>query len=141
MGNHEPELADPLILAGDRVAPMVTGTITDAKMPLRRYAISFLGDNRVQEAIPVLERIVTTEAEADYCRADAREAIYKIDPSVGRRIASGFNKRSVGDMPRTPATDYLGWSAQEVLTDSKRLNERRTVWRILHEYWFPEKFE
>jgi hypothetical protein len=141
MGDHEPELADPLILAGGRVGPTVTQAISNAKMPLRRYAISFLGDDRVREAIPTLERIVSTETEADYFRGDALEAIYKIDPSVGRRIASGFDKRSVGDVLPTPATDYLGWSASEVLSDSKRLVERRTVWRILHEYWFREKFE
>jgi hypothetical protein len=114
MGDHEPELADPLILAGDRVGPTVTQAISNANMPLRRYAISFLGDDTVREAIPTLERIVSTETEADYFRGDALEAIYKTDPSVGRRIASGFDKRSVVGVLPTPATDYLGWSASVV---------------------------
>ena len=57
----EETLTDPLIVAGDRVAPLVISEIRKTSMPNRRYAIAFLGKGRYHEALPTLLRIVEDE--------------------------------------------------------------------------------
>ena len=83
----EDQLCDPLILNGSRVVPLVLAEIPDKEMPLRRYAISFLGNGGYKPAIPVLEEILADEAEVYYFRADALQAIYSIDRQHGERLA------------------------------------------------------
>lgn len=71
------------------------------------------------------------EGELDYFRGDALEALYQIDPEMGRRLAASFDHR----------TDYLGQSAGEVLVRAPRLAERRSVWDILRDRWLPQQYE
>lgn len=86
----EDQLMDPLILAGDDVVPLVIEAISNKKMNLRRYAISFLGNGRYVEALPTLESILKDEAEIDYFRSDALMAIHQIFPAHAKEIAPQF---------------------------------------------------
>src|SRR4051812_39658345 len=81
-GEQRPEcaLADPLRRDGSRVVPLVIGNVPNKAMPRRRYAISFLGEGRFGEALPVLEHILSDETENYYFRADALLSIYEIAP-------------------------------------------------------------
>ena len=117
--NPGPEntLMDPLIVAGPSVYPLVIDAIADPDMPLRRYAIGFLGNEEVSEALPVLLTILNDENELSYFRGDALEAIYKIDKEQAKVLAEPFRDRD----------DMLGRSAGEVLDDAEYLQERRRL--------------
>ena len=74
----EETLMDPLILAGDKVVPLVLENIRNKQMPKRRYAIEFLGNGTIRQALPVLEELVKNNTEEDFIRGDALQAIYRI---------------------------------------------------------------
>ena len=84
---------DPLILAGDRVVPLVIRGVADRNMPKRRYAIQFLGNGGFDEAVPVLRRILADKAEDDWMRADALQAIYMIQQSEGAGLAVDYREQ------------------------------------------------
>jgi hypothetical protein len=119
-GRAEDMLMDPLILHADRVAPLVIREVERPDMPHRRYAIGFLGQTGVREALPLLHRILTNSQEQDYFRADALEAVYSIDPSEGRRLASDY----------TAATNFLGYVAGKI-ADGSHVSDHRTYWQAL----------
>lgn len=83
----EGQLADPLILNGRRVVPFVIKDISNKQMPLRRYAIGFLGNGGYSEALPVLTSILADEEEVSHFRADALIAIYMISPREAQELA------------------------------------------------------
>ncbi|MCP4598965.1 MAG: hypothetical protein GY847_00215 [Proteobacteria bacterium] len=83
----EDQLMDPLILGGDEVVPLVIEKVKDQSMPGRRYAIGFLGNQRIKEALSVLENIAEDPQEVFYIRFDAVEAAYAIDKVVGAKLA------------------------------------------------------
>ena len=83
----EDQLIDPLVLNGQRVVPLVLRDLPDKEMPLRRYAIGFLGNGGYEEALPLLVKIVTDESEEYYFRSDALIAIYGISPETARQLA------------------------------------------------------
>ena len=65
-GRAEDMLMDPLILHADLVKQRVIQDIGNPKMDKRRYAIAFLGNERIPEAIPALQSILNTGSEKDY---------------------------------------------------------------------------
>jgi len=92
VGDHEPELDDPLIAAGKAMTLTICEAVKNKDMQLRRYAISalgFIGDIR---ALPTLEHILRSSEEIYYFRGDALHAIYRIDRSLGKKHASEFGK-------------------------------------------------
>jgi hypothetical protein len=115
----EDQLIDPLVLAGDRAVPVVLREVVRAEMPLRRYAISFLGNAQSPEAVPVLQRILENSAEEDVFRGDALEALWAIGVPGREALAQRFASRE----------DYLGQTASRLLAGYKP--ERRTYWQAL----------
>ena len=119
----EDMLMDPLILHSKRVAPLVIREIERPEMPLRRYAISFLGQANVREALPVLRRILADPQEQDYFRGDALEAIRSIDSSEGQRLAADH----------AASENLLGKVAREIIGGTY-VPFRRTYWQALTGY-------
>ncbi|MNZ58466.1 hypothetical protein D3C78_764750 [compost metagenome] len=89
-GDHEPELDDPLIRRGKSIIPAICQAVAHPDMKYRRYALSALGYIKDPRAIPCLERILKDREEIDYFRGDALQAIYLIDPPMGRNYADQF---------------------------------------------------
>lgn len=116
--NNGPEetLMDPLIVAGDKVMPLVMREVKNKEMPRRRYAIAFLGNGSYRDAIPVLENILRDTREEDYFRADALTSIYMIDESMGLRLAQQYKDQA----------DYLGDVSRRVLAGDAQLRKRRS---------------
>jgi len=116
--NQGPEdtLMDPLILAGDRVVPMVLKEVKNKNMPRRRYAIGFLGNGSYKEALAVIEPILLDPTEEDYIRGDALHSLYLIDASRGRELADRYKDQN----------DYLGEISRRVVSDDSQLKKIRT---------------
>ena len=113
-GRAEDMLMDPLILNADLVKDRVIQDILNPKMDKRRYAIGFLGNERIAKAIPVLFQILSDESEKDYFRGDALESIWQIDQTQGRQLAEEYSSRE----------DYLGMIAKGLLDGSHKPYER-----------------
>ena len=109
-GRAEDMLMDPLILHADLVKHRVIQDIGNPKMDKRRYAIAFLGNERIPEAIPALQSILNTGSEKDYFRGDALESIFRIDETRGKQLASEHSERQ----------DYLGRIARGLLDGSHK---------------------
>jgi len=62
----------------------------DRRAPYRRYAISYLGNRRCRAAEPALVKIVEDPHEEAFFRADALEAITRMNPQRGRRLAATY---------------------------------------------------
>jgi len=101
----EDMLMDPLIVNSDLVKDRVIEEINDKNMDKRRYAIGYLGNEKINEALPALLSILGDVSEIDYFRADALESIYQIKPSTGLTEARKYINRS----------DYLGERAKSIL--------------------------
>ena len=84
----ECSLTAPLEWAGSRMVPLVIKEVANKSMPRRRYAISFLGDMRRREALPLLETVLADITERQEFRGDALEAIYRIDRHRGLELAA-----------------------------------------------------
>ncbi|NQT91241.1 MAG: hypothetical protein HQ559_00665 [Lentisphaerae bacterium] len=110
----EDMLMDPLILNAELVTPTVIEAIKDRDMHLRRYAISFLGIQRVRDALPALRSILADTSEIDYFRGDALGSIYQIDKAEGLALARKFNS---GD-------SFLAYIARGLIDGSRRPFER-----------------
>ena len=119
-GRGEDQLADPLILTGCGAAGVVIREIQKPDMPLRRYAIWYLGNRRCSEALPALRTILSNESESDYFRADALEAITGIDRGEGARQAARYVKRP----------DHLGEVSRQIVAGNGR-PFIRTYWEAL----------
>ena len=117
----EDQLMDPLIMAGADVLPIVIEQVSNPELPGRRYAITFLGHQSCQQAVPTLERILMSDAEADIFRGDCLQSLAMIDPDLGNRYAQRFAEQD----------GYLGQRARELLADSDTLPPRRTYWDAL----------
>ena len=113
----EDTLMDPLIVAGPSIYSLVIAAVENPDMPRRRYAIGFLGNEEVAEALPLLTSILEDESELPYFRGDALEAIYKIDRVRAKDFAPEFQDRE----------DALGYYASAVLEDAPSLSERRSL--------------
>ena len=93
----EDQLADPLIVTGCRSANVVAREIANPGMRYRRYAIGFLGNRRCRAAELSLVKIVENPREEAFFRADALEAITRMNPQRGRRLAAvyAFDDQSI----------------------------------------------
>lgn len=116
--NQGPEdtLMDPLILAGDKVVPVVIEKVKEKKMVRRRYAIGFLGNGSYTQALPVLKTILQDSSELDYFRSDALHAIYQIDASSGLQLAQSYRNEP----------NFLGQASQDLLSERHLLPHRRS---------------
>jgi hypothetical protein len=116
----EDMLMDPLILNADIVAPHVIREVRDPDMPRRRYAIAFLGNQRIEAAVPTLESLLGDEAELDYIRADALESLFRINRAEGERRAKELESRQ----------DQLGYIARGLL-DGSHVPSQRSRWQAM----------
>jgi len=107
---------DPLIIAGDKVVPLVLKEIQNKNMPRRRYAIHFLGNGSYRQALPLLMTILQDSAEEDYFRGDALISIYLIDEAKGKELARRYRDDQ----------NYLGHISKQVLTDYEEIRKRRS---------------
>jgi HEAT repeat protein len=113
----EDRLMDPLVLAGDKVLPLVIEKVKDPNMPRRRYAIAFLGNSSSRQALPVLHEILQDKTEKDYFRGDALQSIYLIDESLGLNLARQYQSED----------GHVGKVADDLLGEKIYLPERRTI--------------
>ena len=84
-----------LLSAGKKIVPYLMIEIKNSDMPKRRYAIGAIGKIGDKQAIPVLVNIFEDKTELVYIRADAIEAIWHIDRTIGEEYAKkhkGENK-------------------------------------------------
>ena len=102
----EAMLMDPLILNSDLVAPVVIENVKNKGMDKRRYAIGFLGNERITDAVPVLRSIWADESEMDHFRADALSAIFQINKQEGLSLAEAHSHED----------DFLGHIARGLLS-------------------------
>lgn len=114
----EDQLIDPLILNGPRVVPLVLQDLPDKDMPLRRYAIGFLGNGKYEEALPILEQILSDDSEKFYFRADALIAIFSISPDRARELAPGHKN----------GEDLLGKYAIKIIKGENPIYWTRSYW-------------
>jgi hypothetical protein len=112
----EDQLMDPLILAGEKVIPLVLEGVQDPNMPRRRYAIGFLGNCECKQAIPLLLSILEDTQEEDYFRGDALRAIARIRPEYGKELAKEY----------LSAEGHLAHIATLILKDDPYISRRRT---------------
>lgn len=117
----EDQLMDPLILAGQRVVPLVIAEIQKKDMPQRRYAIGFLGNGHYSEALPVLEKILSDDSELFYFKADALEAIYQIEPNRALELARKY----------TAGQELLGRVARDIVAGHNPVHYKRSYWEAL----------
>ncbi|WP_261844793.1 hypothetical protein [Aliamphritea ceti] len=117
----EDMLMDPLILAGDKVVPLVLKEVQSPDMKLRRYAIHFLGNGRYSEVLPVLESILANDSELDYFRADALASIFNIDRDLGLTLAGEYSTQP----------GFLGRQASEITTGTNKWWVQRSFWEAL----------
>ena len=89
-GDHEEELALPLIKAGPAMAPAIIEAISHKDMRLRRYAISALAYLKDRKAVEPLTKIVKDKSEEDYFRGDALHSIYILNRKLGEQLAKDF---------------------------------------------------
>ncbi len=109
------ESLDPLILAGERVVPLIIEKIQDKNMQRRRLAIEFLGNGSYKQATSVLEKIVRDETEENHFRVTALIAIFQIDKNLGSQFAQQYKEDSI-----------LGKTLNDILANKEYLHYRRT---------------
>lgn len=112
-GNHEPELDDPLIEAGQEMTLVICEAIKNKNMRLRRYAIGALGYIGDKRAISTLEEILKSKDEIYYFRGDALHAIYQLDNQLGKKHAKQYSNEH----------EYLKMIQGHIDKDSKWLTE------------------
>ena len=111
--DHEPELDDPLIAAGAKMALPICEAIAHKDMKRRRYAIGALGFIAAPAAMPCLEAILKDKTEIDYFRGDALKSIYQIDHALGRKYAAEYQNDA----------DYLKMVADAIFKKAAWLTE------------------
>lgn len=117
----EDMLMDPLILHTNLVKNRVIEDIKNPAMDKRRYAIGFLGNERIVEALPVLREILSNEKEKDYMRSDALESIYLINKKEGILLCEKYKDRK----------DNLGLTARDIVVYKDTDYRVRTKWEAL----------
>ena len=122
--NSEIELMDPLILNSGMVREAVTEMVLDKEMKRRRYAIRFLGNNKIEEALKNLIFIVSDEQEKDIFRGDALRSIFFIEQKKGYDIAREYQSED----------DHLGWVANEIIRGD--MEGRRSYLKSFVSYYF-----
>lgn len=115
--SSEEKIIDPLLLAGQKVIPLVLTSIKDKEMKKRRYAIEFLGYSGEKKSLLVLQEIFNDKSEKDYIRGDALEAIYHIAPESGKKIAHNYSYEE----------EYISMVAKEIINSKSGSIEKRTL--------------
>lgn len=110
----EDMLMDPLIVNSDLVKHRVIEEIKNKSMDKRRYAIGYLGNEKIKEALLTLIVILDDESEIDYFRADALESIYQINKKEGLSKAEKYTKK----------VDLLGQTAKTIMDGAYTPNIR-----------------
>ena len=90
LGDHEPDLDDPLIRRGSQMVPAICAAVAYKDMKYRRYALSALGYIRDPGALPCLEHILKDTSELEYFRGDALVAIYSINSRLGAHYIAQY---------------------------------------------------
>jgi hypothetical protein len=111
----EDQLMDPLILAGPAVIPLLERDLLEPGMPLKHYAIGALGNIGDRAALPVLRRLIDTEAEPEYVRCDALSALAMIDRDAALEAA----RKAAPPMP--PCVGEIRKAIQDDYEKMKRL--------------------
>jgi hypothetical protein len=119
-GRSESYLKDPLILAGRGVAPLVLDAISDRNFLRRRYGIAFLGCMGYRPAEGALFVILEDEAEEDYFRADALQALWRLRPQ----------ERTTLPLKYRDGPGHLGETAKQLLAEGP-WTECKTRWEVL----------
>ena len=112
----EDQLTDPVVLAGPRVRPLALSAVADREMKYRRYALAWLGCAYYKPARERLHQILYDESEKDYFRADALEALWRLDRDHGRELARTFLSRE----------DFLGQTAVKLIETGQPWAECRS---------------
>lgn len=112
----EDETMDPLIVAGDKVVPLVIKEIQNKNMPHRRHEIAFLGNGSYRAALPALRSILQNDTEIGYHRGDALESIYLINSAEADSYAQRYANTK----------GFLGDTARAVISGDTRLSWRRS---------------
>lgn len=106
----EDQIMDPLILAGDGVAPLLEEKIGNSDMPNRRYAIGALGNLKSRSSLAILKRLAQKTSEIDYIRCDALAAIGMIDRREGIVVWNSIRKEGLECLSGVNnANDYSQW--------------------------------
>jgi hypothetical protein len=87
----------PLRWGGRRIIPVIIKEISKRGMSKREYAISYLGEKRYRDALPVLERIAIDTTELDHIRYVALIAISEIELKIAQKIAVDMPENSMID--------------------------------------------
>lgn len=82
----EDQLMDPLILAGPKVVPLLSKSISNRQMVHRRYAVIALGHIGDQAALPALAKIVIDVTDEGDVRCDALQAVGLIKNAAARDL-------------------------------------------------------
>jgi uncharacterized lipoprotein NlpE involved in copper resistance len=109
------ESLDPLILAGEKVVPLIIEKIRDRSMQRRRLAIDFLGNGEYEQALPVLIKILNDETEESHFRVAALISIFQIAENLGNEFAQRYKNDS-----------NLGKTSMDILSNKDYLRYRRT---------------
>jgi hypothetical protein len=94
LGDHEPELDDPLIRRGSPMVPAICTAVAHKDMKYRRYALGALGYIRDPGALACLEPILKDTTELEYFRGDALLAIYSINPRLGAHYIAQYGNEN-----------------------------------------------
>jgi hypothetical protein len=88
--------ADPLIVGGDELVPLLIIKVKDPAMPKRTVVISYLCRYGYTEAIPVIRSIAENEAEHEAHRSVALYSLGYIEPNLANSLANSYAHRSDG---------------------------------------------
>ncbi|WP_279357153.1 hypothetical protein [Methylobacterium indicum] len=88
----------PLRWAGRRIVPVIITEISNRGMPKREHAISFLGEKRYRDALPVLEKIAIDTTELDHIRYVALIAVSEIELKIAQKIAVDMPENSMASI-------------------------------------------
>ena len=94
----------PLKCHADTVKMHVIRDITNKDMRYRHYALGFLGDCHIKEALPTLLAMLFDPTETDSFRGDVLEAIFLLAPGLAMDLAVQYADKS----------DSLGSSAKSI---------------------------
>jgi len=112
-GDHEPELDDPLIAAGQNMTLPICEAVSNPDIKMRRYAIGALGYIGDPRALPTLEQILLNTEEIYYFRGDAMHAIYQIDNDLGKKYAVNLGHQH----------EYLTRLSRDIIKDEASLTQ------------------
>jgi hypothetical protein len=112
----EDTLMDPLIVCGEKVAPLVTQKIKDRNMKRRLYAISFLGNEAYSPSSSMLQEILADPTEDAAYRAASLQALCEINYTDCTSHLQRYKDEK----------SSLGSRATRILSNGGTLSEKRS---------------